>query len=83
MPLLELDVHKMIVTKASAQTGPSWAADKTGWVVASIKGGKGAATAWLALLHPRTYRFLHLRPHRNKTPPTFFQITLPGTSGET
>lgn len=51
LPLLELHVHKMIVTKASAQTGPSWAADKTGWVVASIKGGKGAATAWLALLH--------------------------------
>ena len=62
VPLLELRVHKLIVTKAWAQTRLSWVADETGWVVASIKAGKGVATAWLALLHPRTYRFYVLDP---------------------
>lgn len=80
VPLLELRVHKLIVTKAWAQTRLSWVADETGWVVASVKAGKGVATAWLALLHPRTYRFLRLRPSRNEIRPPFSR---PGTSGET
>lgn len=40
------------------------------------------ATAWLALLHPRTCRFLGLRPSRNEIRPPFSR-QLPGTSRET
>lgn len=82
VPLLELRVHKLFVTKVWAQTRLSWVADETGWVVASIKAGKVVATAWLALLHPRTYRFLGLRPSRNEIRPPFSR-QLPGGETET
>ena len=78
VPLLELRVHKLIVTKAWAQTRLSWVAGETGWVVASIKAGKGVATAWLALLHPRTYRFYVLNPAGMKSARLFLDLVRVG-----